>query len=148
MSIREKIKFSDYRRIAQENEYFIWHFLQKDQGKSTLGLISYFDDLSDQSKFHHMKYFLDNVDIPYFESYTEESIDFLLDFNLNPTLLYVADKPSRAPQARKRKFSPLLMVFNKYKLFGTSLDKCYCVEYLIEMVYNLNPKFILESKFD
>lgn len=148
MSIRERVKFSDYRKIAQENDYFIWHFLQKDQSKSTLGLISYFDELDGEGKFHHMKYFLDNVDIPYFESYTEESIDFLMDLGLNPNFLYVADEPNRHPQERKRKFSPVLTVFNKFKISGTSFDKCYCTEYLIEMVYNLNPKFILESKFD
>lgn len=148
MSLREKIKFSDYRKISKENEYYIWHFLQKDQVETTLGLFSYFDNPEDQTKFHPMKYFLDNVDIPYFESYTEESLDFLLNFGLNPQLLYVANKPNRKPQERKRKFSPVLLVFNKYKLMGSSLDKCYCMDYLIEMVYNSNPKFILDSKFD
>lgn len=148
MLIRERVKHSDFKKLAKEHEHFIWHFLQKEQNESFLGLISYFDEPNDDTKFHQIKFFLENVEIPYFESYTEESMDFLLDFGLNPSFLYVPNKPDRPPVERKRKFSPVLTGFNRYKMVGNSFDLCYCIDYLTELTYKLNPKYIIESKFD
>jgi carbonic anhydrase len=72
--IREVISHKDFLRIGKENEFYIWHFLQKNQDKN---LLSFSSVLEEKKEYNELKVLLEHVDIPYFESYTEDSIDFL-----------------------------------------------------------------------
>lgn len=147
MAIRQKVEVSDFRKIASQNEFFLWHFLQKEQHTTTLSLYSFFDEKVDTEDLHQIKHFLDNVEIPYFESYVENSIDFLMDFGISSSSLFVTENYKVPVLDRDRKFNPLFMVFHKFKQVGNSFEACYCLDYLLELTMKLNPKFILESKF-
>ena len=72
--IREKVTCGDYFKLAKENEFFLWHFVQKKQNEGTLVLSTILEETKETNQ---LPLILDNIDIPYFESYTEDSIDFL-----------------------------------------------------------------------
>lgn len=146
---REIITYKDYRRISQENEFYIWHFLQKNQCTRRNELCSYFENRegNEETYFHPLKFFLDSTSLPYFESYTEESIDFLMDLKISPDFLLNL-KSRKTSVKNETKYPPLFVAFNRFKVVGTSLDGCYCSEFFIELTMKLNPKFVLDSKFD
>ena len=72
---RRIITVNDFQSVARNNEYFLWHFMQKKQEESSLVFYSYFEKREDRE--NKIKELMDLVNIPYFESYTEDSIDFL-----------------------------------------------------------------------
>jgi hypothetical protein len=79
---RKIITIKDFKDVARNNEYFLWHFLQKEQYKGSLSMHSYFDNRDnayDNRKYeiNYIKTIVDQVEIPSYESYTEDSIDFL-----------------------------------------------------------------------
>ena len=42
--IREKVVVEDFKKIAKENEYFLWHFLMEDQYDTINSIWSIFDE--------------------------------------------------------------------------------------------------------
>lgn len=148
MAERKIVNVSDFHTIARNNEYYIWHFLQKNQTKNALSLFSYFDDVAtdkDAVQIHMLKYIIDEIPIPYFESFTEDSLDFLMGLGYDVNYLY---KIPKTPSAKEFYFSPIFIGFNRFKIIGSSAEKCYCHETLIELIMQMNPKFLLDSKFD
>lgn len=145
---RKIVKASYFHQIAQTNEYFIWHFLQKNQTQNRLSLFSYFDEVPTERKdfvIHTLKYLLDRIQIPYFESYTDESMDFLMGLGFDVNYLY---KVPNSPTHKEFYFSPIFIGFNKFKIVGSSAEKCYCDETFLELVMKMNPDFIINSSFD
>lgn len=147
---REVITIKDFHRVAKENEFFIWHFLKKNQCAGNHELCSYFDNYTGELSeiTHTTKYLFNSIDIPYFESYTEESMDFLLDLGFEGNFLYQRNSNNGLYKTKEQKFSPLFIAFNRFIMVGSSAQKCYCSNYLIELIMELNPKFILNSHFD
>ena len=135
--IREFITIDDFQRISTENEYFIWNFIREDILTNGLDVTSYFYI---NSKFENpLSVILKKVQIPYFESFTNEStFDFLKNLGFNPDILWVENEGFRS----------ILIGFNRDKKVSSTLDLCYCLEGVIHTIYTLNPKFILESDFD
>lgn len=147
MSVRKKVKVEEFKEIASSHEHYIWHFLQKKQNESELGLFSYFDNPKEEYSINRIKYLLDGIEIPYFESYTEESMDFLMDFQISSSFLFVPHQKNVIKQ-QHQKYIPLFLGFNKFKLIGGSHQVCYCPDYLVELIHKLNPDYILNSKLD
>lgn len=134
--VREKIQVEDLDRVAKEHEFFVWNFVS---------LESY--HLSIQSIFEKenpffpngMKQILDLIPIPYFETEVKESYDFLM--YLHPSHVHTI--------YRNNSFSPVLTTFNRKRFVGNTFHPyCYCPEKIIELIYDLNPKFILDSKIN
>jgi hypothetical protein len=148
MAVRERVSVKDYHKIARENEFFIWHFLSKRQNFTHLSLYSYFDERTDENlprSIHPLKYILDRIDIPYFETYTEDAMDFLMGFGFKWDYLYkIPDKP--AP--KEWYFIPMFIGFNRTKYVKSSAEVCYCDEFFLELIMQLNPKLVLDAKFD
>ena len=135
--IREKIKIEDYERISRENEYYLWHFVRKND-IGPVAIYSYFE--YDSRKGHHLKGILDKIEIPYFESYLEESFDFLINLGISGEKLWI-------PQSKE--FNTIMLAFNKRrKVTSTFEGYCMCMEGVLDMVYLLNPQYILNVKFD
>lgn len=134
--IREKVTHKDYFKIARENEYFLWHFLQKDQNETSLAFSSVIDEIKETNLLPMV---LDNVDIPYFESYTEDSIDFLMGLGISHEKLYT---PTTKPIRRNEKFGTLIIGFKKFTNISSTFDYCYCPEGLVSVISDLNPKYI------
>ena len=134
--IREKVTCGDYFKLAKENEFFLWHFVQKKQNEGTLVLSTILEETKETNQ---LPLILDNIDIPYFESYTEDSIDFLLGLGLKYETLY-QNKKSYIP--RNFKFSPVIIGFKKFTKISSTFNYCYCADGVISVLNDLHPKFI------
>jgi hypothetical protein len=138
--IREQVKIQDYERIAKDNEYFIWNFITKDD--YPFEIFSFFEE---NSYVHPLKEVLKYINIPYFESYIDnDSVDFLINLEMSPHQLWRKDSEGKSI------FHPLFVGFNKRRKVNSSYDEnsCYCKEGLINLIFELNPNFILNAKLD
>lgn len=146
--LREKVTVKDFSSIAKTYKHYVWHFIQKKQNRTRLTFYSYFDKTHIQHRDHVLVSLIDSLNLPYFESYTEESIDFLMDCNIHGSNLY---KPTYDPIEyihRRRFYTPLFAGFNHYNLVNSTLNFCYCPEGLVNVVAQMDMKYIfdLESK--
>jgi hypothetical protein len=130
--IRERITVNDFERITKENEFFIWHFFNLKSGTQ----------LNSIFKTEHPFFpnpfipILKSISVPYFESDSQESYDFLI--NLGTPFIV---------NARKNNIhNPVVVSFNRKRMVNHTFGPyCYCIEGVIELIGELNPKFILDA---
>jgi hypothetical protein len=143
--IRERVKFQDFERIAKENEYFLWHFLIEEQHDSLLALWSIFE----KREPHHLGYqtfnqldvLLSEVNVPYFESYVKDSMDFLINLGLSAKSLYRhSNKGYRAP--RSWSYQPVVIAFKRTRMINNTLKTCYCVEGITKIILEMKPELL------
>ena len=142
---RKVITINDFHDVARNNEYFLWHFLQKDQHETNFGLFSYFDEK--ENHYNPIKTLLDGIDIPYYESYTEDSIDFLNNLGYPYDKLWDKHKGAANRIKRNQLFSPVIVGFKRYSNVKSTLDTCYCIEGTIEVIGELNPEFLINAQY-
>jgi len=139
--IREKINYTDFLRVGKSNEYFLWNFLSKNQNETNTAIFSYFDEHKFLS--HQLREFLDVVPINYFESYTEDSVDFLMGLGFNHNELYKPPREELVGKVRKEHyFYPYLLLFKKFELINSTKYHCYCVEGITQMILKSAPKIL------
>ena len=135
--IREKVLVSDFDRISSEHESYIWHFLTKDDRQ--FELFSYFKEPK-FNQIHALKEVIDEFEIPYFESYVEDSVDFILNSGiLNQDKIY-----------QNGIYSPVLMGFKRRTKIASTMDNiCYCSTGTIEIICKILTKLPLsiEEKY-
>lgn len=154
--VREIITIKDYERIAKENEYFLWHFMQKNQENADSSFYSIFVDYNFQEgrendishKENQLLTILDKIDIPYFESYTEESIDFLINLGIPGDKLWMPPKDIKRYIPKEFYFPPIILTFHKSLFKNSTFDVCYCAEGLMDIIGRLNIQFLLDAKLD
>jgi hypothetical protein len=142
---RRVITVNDFYSVARNNDYFLWHFLKKNQSKTSLVLHSYFDKR--ENRKNDVKEILDLVDIPYFESYTEDSMEFLHGLGLENSWLWSSRKFSRPIEPWDR-FSPVLIGFKKFTSVSHTMQSCYCTDGILKVINDLNPEFLLKVNTD
>jgi hypothetical protein len=135
---RRIITVKDFQSVARNNEYFLWHFMQKKQKDSSLALFSYFDKREGEE--NKIKEIMDLVNIPYFESYTEDSIDFLNGLGIPYANLWSPN--NTAPNSFHQTFNPIIIGFKKFNKIKTTQDLCYCVDGVLEIILELNPEIL------
>ena len=148
--VRQKVKVGEFSTIAKKYKHYLWHFVQKKQNQTRLTCFSYFDETNHAGSTNPLTSLIDKLDLPYFESYTEESIDFLMDTNIHASNLY---KPVFDPIEyvyRRQFYTPILCSFNHYNRVSCTLNYCYCPEGFIQVIGDLDFKYVLdlESKLD
>ena len=146
--IRERVSVKDFKKIAKEHKYFLWHFLMKEQENTTAGFYSYFLEKNMYGVPNSLKLLIDKIDIPYFESYTQESMDFLYDVGINVSILYKPDFIKGIYYPRERYYHPIIIGFNHYTRVSSTTNYCYCVEGVTNILLDLNPELILNVNFD
>lgn len=135
--IREKITTQDYERISKENEYYIWHFVRK-TNMAPRTIYSIFDE-QNTLRQNFLKTFLEMCEIPYFESYIEDSVDFIE--NIIP-LSWIWNK-------NDKQFNSCVLGFNKRRMITSTMHgHCLCIEGISEIIYELNPEFIERINLD
>ena len=145
--IRERASVDDFKKIAKENEYFLWHFVGENQHNTNHGLWSFFEekinDYSKQPELHQLKTLLSVTDVPYYESYTKDSMDFLINLGLDAGLLYILRNPwpHKAPD-RRFYYVPTVVGFKRTRMVSSTQRVCYCVEGITEIIMDLNPKLL------
>jgi hypothetical protein len=136
---RRIITVKDFQSVARNNEYFLWHFMQKKQKESSLVLYSYFDER--EGRENKIKELMDLVNIPYFESYTEDSIDFLNGLGIPYKKLWSPN--NMASISFHQTFNPIIIGFKKFSKIKTTQDTCYCVDGILKIITELNPEFLI-----
>jgi hypothetical protein len=139
--IREKVKFEDFNRIAKEHEYFLWHFLMEEQYDSQLGLWSIFDtkkDFDGSQIINPIDVLLSEINVPYFESYTKDSIDFLINLGLDGKYLY-RHIENYFISPRRMSYHPVIIGFKKKSHVWDTHKTCYCIEGITEIILRMNP---------
>jgi hypothetical protein len=112
--------------------------MQKKQKDSSLALFSYFDKREGEE--NKIKEIMDLVNIPYFESYTEDSIDFLNGLGVPYANLWSPN--NTAPNSFHQTFNPIIIGFKKFNKIKTTQDLCYCVDGVLEIILELNPEIL------
>lgn len=132
--IREKVLVSDFDWISKEYDNYIWHFINKHD--MPYELFSYFKEPR-YNQIHALKEILDEFEIPYFESYSEDSVDFILNTGVtNQNKLY-----------NNGIYSPVFMGFkNRSKTLSTLDNVCYCSNGIIEIICKTLPELPLSIK--
>ena len=106
--------------LAKNNEYFLWSFLQREQNNGDLTLWSVFDDkINIKSKTENKLIdFLKVFPISFYESYVDESMDFLTGLGFDPKRLFVVPEDDNLRWTRKRKdfYQPVIVLFKKYQM--------------------------------
>jgi hypothetical protein len=139
--IREKIKVEDFDRISLENDYYLWHFVLRDVSCKP-SMHSIFDNLDDEMRNpNSMVEFLNTFNVPYFESYVEESVDFL--DKLGVPLERLRQK------GELKTIKPFMLTFNRRRLVNATYNGyCFCPEGITDLLYNLNPEIIYNANLD
>jgi len=142
---RKIITIKDFRDVARNNEYFLWHFLQKEQYKNSvmgasITMYSYFENR--ENEINYIKTIVDQLEIPYYESYVEDSIDFIHGLGYQYSRLWNPPKPKVVINSNFL-FNPVLVGFKKFNKVFSTLDSCYCTEGILEVIASLNPEFLL-----
>lgn len=139
-----KVSHKDFFNIARENDFFLWHFLQKNQNDGDLTLRS-IEEGKNKNSYLPLNILLKELPIPYFESYTEDSIDFLHELGIsyknlwNPNFNFLIKTPDTH-------FHPLVIGFKKFEKVETTLETCYCVEGVVKIIGKLSPDLILNHE--
>jgi len=145
--IRERVTVNDFKKIAKENEYFLWHFLMKNQNDTHIGLWSFFDEkinpYTKEPEIHQLKTLLSMTEVPYYESYVKDSMDFLINLGLNGKDLYILRNawPGNPPKENFH-YVPLVIGFKKTRMVYNTHQVCYCVEGITEIIMKLNPELL------
>jgi hypothetical protein len=148
--IRERVTVNDFKRIAIENEYFLWHFLAKDQHKTNLTMWSIFESRCDSDsdsgcnsddEFNSMDILLSMTNVPYFESYVEDSVDFLINLGLTGKEVYRLRNFHVGPTPqRKWNYVPVVIGFKRTRMVHNTHRTCYCADGVTEVLLKLNPE--------
>ena len=73
--IRERISVNDFERITKENEYFIWHFVNPNSATQLKSIFQPDNPFTPNPFIPILK----SISVPYFESDSQESHDFLIN---------------------------------------------------------------------
>jgi hypothetical protein len=140
---RRIVTYKDFNEIGSKNDYYLWHFLQKKQEDNTLTIWSSFKER--EYDVHRMNEILSEFNIPYFESYVEDSIDFLHGLGFPYEKLWEPSQNKLIAVDPNYYFKPLIIGFNKYEKVFSTFDSCYCVEGIVELIIKTNPNLILNN---
>ena len=139
--VREQIKVEDFDRVGRQYEYFIWNFVSKNQNVNwpTIRPIFDFDETYYKSP-NFLIPLLEVFNVPYFETYIEDSLDFLSDLGVPLDSLYLREVEW---------FKPFMITFNRKRMVNSTYNGfCYCPEGITELLIDLNPDIVLNANID
>ena len=86
MVVREKFEItpvSEFYNIAKDGGVFFWNFIIDNQQKTPVSLDPLIIEEPKSSRGHQLRSLVIDYDIRIYESYTKDSIDFLMGFGFN-----------------------------------------------------------------
>lgn len=129
-----KIKFEDFKRVSDDNKYWLWHLLD---GNHHPHLEIKPLDVQPETLdgFHVFREIIEKTKIPVFQTQIHDVMDFVL---------YMDDKILNAIKNKDREnIGPIILAFNHSRLVDHTINRCYCSEGIINMLMSLNPEFVL-----
>jgi hypothetical protein len=140
MIYHEYISVEDYKRVGLKNKYWLW-FFTKSVVNPTLEIQPINLDVSEDG-FHPFRKIIDQLEIPVFETKTEDAIDFLISIDPNIHIKNVFFK--------NRDYAPIILGFNHLRLVSSTQHpkKCFCVEGILDVVADMNISLLSKLKYD
>jgi hypothetical protein len=136
---RKTITYNDFKEIGKKNEYFLWHFLQRNQEKNNMTFYSIFKE-HDHFITNELNKILPFLNISYYESYVDEHIDFLVSSGINGKIW---EAPLRNSTVGPNfLFKPVILLFKGYTFKSSTFQTCYCPEGLVELLGKENPELL------
>jgi hypothetical protein len=126
----EIVTVKDYHRICQENEYFFWHFIIREHYKGlTIKPTTNILGSTFNSPLNEIQ---ETFNITIYESFVEDSVDFLLNLGYKSDSIY---------NRKFGTFAPKFIGFRHgLKMAGIHAEvNCYCIEGIVEVIYLTNP---------
>lgn len=125
---------SEFWKIAKEKKTFFWHFCMDDGlGATILKTLSSKHDLPNP-----LEVVLEQFGVDVYESYTKDSIDFLVELGAHTN--HILNPNSKT-------FNPFFIGFkNGKKVLGTNIDGiCYCLDGVVEIIALTDPDKFTQS---
>lgn len=126
---------SEFWKIAKENETFFWHFAMPHGYGAT-----HLKGLTDKTLTNPnpLEVTLKNFDVKVFESFTSDSVDFLVELGIPSNFIF---------ENKNNTFNPIFIGFrNGKKVVGTNVDGiCYCIEGVVEIIALTDPDKFSQS---
>lgn len=123
---------SDFRKVSLENEVFFWHFIVDDQNKYRYHIQSLSQPIVLYRQEDPLSYLLETFNIKIFESYTKDSIEFLLEHGYPSLKIY------------DHAFLPNFIGFRNGKfMYGTNNNvSCFCRDGVLDVVFQTYPELL------
>ena len=125
---------SEFWKIAKEKKTFFWHFCMDDGlGVTILKTLSSKHDLPNP-----LEVVLEQFGVDVYESYTKDSIDFLVELGAHTNHIL---------NPKSKTFNPFFIGFkNGKKVLGTNIDGfCYCLDGVVEIIALTDPDKFTQS---
>jgi len=115
-----------------EHKRIVWMFFRKGQEKANLKLKPFIDGIYSEN----LELSKEFKDVVFFQTYIEDNPKILEYFNIMDDNIW---------DYKYKIFNPrIISVKNGVKFYDQSNDRCYCLETLIEMIFELYPELIPE----
>ena len=139
MVVREKFEItpvSEFYNIAKDGGVFFWNFIIDNQQKTPVSLDPLIIEKPMSSRGHQLRSLVIDYDIRIYESYTKDSIDFLMGFGFNSENIWYK---------KKRRFKPLFLAFKGLKYvrgIPSNEVTCYCLNGVVETIILTDPTLL------
>ena len=127
---------SEFYNIAKDGGVFFWNFIIDNQQKTPVSLDPLIIEEPKSSRGHQLRSLVIDYDIRIYESYTKDSIDFLMGFRFNSEDVWYN---------KKRRFKPLFLAFNGLKYvrgIPSNEVTCYCLNGVVETIILTDPTLL------
>ena len=121
---------SNFFKHIVEHKRIIWFFFRKGQENSGLTLKPFIEEIPSQN-LELSKVF---TGATFFQTYIEDNPKIMEYFNLMDEYVWNYKDKSFIPR--------VISVKNGVKYYDQTRDKCYCIETVIEMMFDLFPELI------
>jgi len=123
---------SNYIEHIFKYDRIVWFFFRKGQEKSTLNIKPFIDGVIS----HNLELSQNFNNVTYFQTYIEDNPKIMEYFHLMDNYIW---------SHQNKVFNPrIITVVNGKKHFDQAGVKCYCVETLIEMIFDIYPELVPE----
>ena len=115
-----------------KHERIVWFFFRKNQENTSLTIKPFIEEIPSVN-LELSKHF---TGVTYFQTYIDDNPNIIEHLNLTDSLLW---------DHKNKVFNPrIVTVVNGKKHFDQTGIKCYCIETLIEMIFDIYPELISE----
>ncbi len=135
MDVRSEFKITsitDFRKISLENDIFFWNFIVDDQNNYRFHIQALSEPITLIRQEDPLGYLIETFGIKIFESYTKDSIEFLLELGYPSLKIY------------DRAFLPNFVGFRNGKfMYGTNNNvSCFCRDGVLDVVFQTYPELL------
>lgn len=127
---------SKFDKIAGDGGTFFWNFVIDNQSKTPVSLNPLTFHEPNSSHGHDLRNLVNSYGIKIYESYTKDSIDFLINLGFKSEDIWFE---------KKKRFKPLFLGFRGFE-YVAGIPKnpvtCYCLNGVVEIIFLTDPTLL------